>query len=221
MFDWPTLPFENVKPWRRWLAAAVGLLAIVVDLTVFRTPTLGQSWWRAAMGLVVLAAFVGLGGGAAALGLRLRPLPDGRFWWRFSLWAGALAFVMIAVAVAIAAARDTWVLPPIHDAHGLWQFFVGGCVQAPITEELLYFVALCAPFAVLIGPWPTMVLAGVVFGLLHELWDNFAWTHPISGVFKGWVYLRSRCLWLIIAFHAFGNLLALAVYAVQLWMGAE
>lgn len=219
MFDWPELPFTRARTLHRLVALTLGVAAVAVDLTVFRTPTLGGSWWRAAMGAGVLAAFVALGGGARSLGLRLRPLPDRRPWWRALRWLSLAAALMLTVAVVVAVSRGVPVLPPIQNVHGLWLFFVGGCVQAPVTEELLYRAALCAPLAVLLGPRTTLLVSGVVFGVLHELWGNFAWSHPISGAVLAWMYLRSGCLWLPVAFHAFFNLWVLAVYAGQLWLG--
>ena len=221
LFDWPAPPFANAQPWQRWIAAALAATTIALDLTVFRTPSLGQSWWRTVMGLAVLAAFVALGGGPRPLGLRLRPLPDSSFWWRVTLCCSAVSVALLAAAIVLASARGTWVLPPVENTRELWGFFIGGCVHAPITEDLLYHVVLCAPLAMLIGPWPTIVVSAAVFGLLHELWGKFVWIHPCVGALKGWMYLRGRCIWIMIAFHAFFNSWALVVLSVQLCIKAE
>jgi membrane protease YdiL (CAAX protease family) len=221
MFDWPELPFARAAPWRRGVALALGALAVGLDLTVFRTPTLGQSWWRTVMGLAVLAAFVILGGGVQSLGMRGRPLPDGRFWRRAMLCVSAAAGGLLALAVVTASLRDTWVLPPVENARELWHHVVGSCVHAPVTEELLYRVAICAPLAVLVGPRATIVVSGIAFGLLHALWGTFEWTHPLAGVLLGWVYLRSSSVWLVIAIHAFFNIWGLAVLSIQWWLGAS
>ena len=221
LFDWPERPFARARPWQRWLAGAVGMLAVASDLTVLRAPSLGMSLWRPALGLAAMALLVALGGGAGAVGLRLRPLPGGRFWWRTGLSFAGVAAAMLAIAVAVACARGTWVLPPVHDAEALGLFFAGACVHAPITEELLYRVAICAPLALCIGPWATIAVAAVANALLHQLWGTFEPTHLLAGAVAAWAYLRSSCLWLPIALHMFGNGLALAVLAVQFWLGAR
>ena len=186
-----------------------------LDFTVFREEQIAQGPARPVMAAVVLVCFVALGGGVDRLGLRLRPLPNGRFWRRaFGVYLGAC--VALIALVGLAYWIGDW---PLRSAFtGEWRIR-GGCIHAPITEESIYRVALCAPLAAWLGPWKTVVLSGVVFGYLHVLWGNFEWNQPFGGMLNAWAYLRSGRVWVPIALHALSKMLWVAVHAALFYAG--
>jgi uncharacterized protein len=194
-----------------------GTIALAVALAVvalqFQNTVLERPWANGQGGthlIVVLGAIVVMWRLADrdfdTLGLRTRVEPSWRFW--------AVAAALIGLAVGLAGAgyllatgayqrlsfnapdADTW-LARVPDA----------CIYAPVFEELVFRVALCAALVPWIGRWPTVIVSGAIFGLVHITNgvagpDNF-----IAGYFLAWAYLRSESLTVPIALHAAGNLI--------------
>jgi hypothetical protein len=89
-------------------------------------------------------------------------------------------------------------------------------VIAPLVEEPIYRLALCVPLVAIIGYWPTIVVSGAVFALLHHRYGNLSPENALAGLLLGWAYLRSGSLALPILLHSVGNALVfLAVYFVM------
>lgn len=211
--DWPALPFAQ-PGWRRRVALLLGLGAVAMDLTVFRDMALAHGWERPAMGVAVLAMFVALGGGASEVGLRRRPLPSGRYWWRVGLLYASVCALLASVPVAFALLRGEILWDPAPPSGDVGWFVFSACVAAPVNEELIYRVALCAPLATCIGPWATVIVSAALFGYAHVRWDSFHASHLIGGAIEAWVYLRSSCVWMPMLFHAINNGVAVAAYLV-------
>ena len=207
---WPQPAFA--KPgWRRGLAVALGCSVIALDLTMFRDQAVAAGATRPLVGVGVLVAFLALGGGVAELGLRFRPIPSTRYWRRAIVIYCAACVVFIATAGVVCWLRDVPIRSQFAEEREILWFARSACLHAPITEELLYRLALCAPLAAPIGRFATIAVSSAVFSYLHVRWGNFEPTHAVGGAILAWAYLRSGCLWLPIVLHAIGNLFALAV----------
>ncbi|MEM7200205.1 MAG: type II CAAX endopeptidase family protein [Planctomycetota bacterium] len=200
------------------MATVLGLGAVAIDLTVMVDPVLGSHWIRPLMGAVVLVAFVALGGGRAALGLRLVPLPGLRPWRRVMVaWAG-VGVAMIGLVSLASWWNGTPLVSPFRREEEI-AWFARSCLEAPITEELLYRVAVCAPLAAALGRRWTFALSGVLFAYLHFRWNKYQPTHLVTGAVYAWAYLRSSCVWVPIAMHAIGNVLGLTLFIVLFYCG--
>ena len=167
---------------------------------------------RPATALIVLAAFVALGADCRALGLRLRPFPNGRYWLRAFTILGLCALALIGVAAVLCWFSEVPIRSQFSSPYEIFWFATGACLLAPLTEELFYRMALCAPLAARIGPSGTILISSIVFGYLHVRWGNFHWLQILAGAIFAWSYLRSGCLWIPILMHSLGNTLVLLVH---------
>lgn len=96
------------------------------------------------------------------------------------------------------------------------------CVTAPVIEETLYRLALCVPMTALMGPWRTIVVSGVLFGLLHVVYGNPSPENLVGGLFLAWAYLKSGSIAVPVLLHSLGNMVALgSQVAVWYWMNAS
>jgi len=98
-----------------------------------------------------------------------------------------------------------------HDPR-VWPLFYWMCVYAPITEEAIYRFALCTSMAALMGPRAAIVISGVMFAASHVLGGNVGPDNQIAGFVLAWAFLKSGSLAVPLAFHALGNLCALAFH---------
>ena len=86
------------------------------------------------------------------------------------------------------------------------------CVLAPLSEEPIYRIAVCAPLVTLIGRWPTIVVSCILFALIHARYGGLAPDNALAGLLLGWAYLRSGSILVPIALHAIGNALVLGFW---------
>ncbi len=84
------------------------------------------------------------------------------------------------------------------------------CVIAPVSEEVLYRLALGAPAVALIGPRWTIIVGGLIFAGLHSLYGNPSPENMLGGFILTWAFLKSETLIVPIAMHSLGNLCAFA-----------
>jgi membrane protease YdiL (CAAX protease family) len=118
---------------------------------------------------------------------------------------------------------------------GQWvALVIGGCVLAPIFEEVFFRGILMHRWARRWGTPTGVVASSVLFALLHDEWIG----KFIFGVAMCALYLRTRRLWVSIAAHAINNALfivpslsdvlahrkaepeTLAQFRAQWWIGA-
>lgn len=196
------LPGSQLK---QWAMVLVGLGAVALDLCYFTSRA--HDLWRVGLGVLVMALFLVLGGGnLQAIGLRIRPLPSLRYW---LVVVGVLLALSVVLLVAVGIYH--WVAGiPLHSQfrslRDVWWFLEKGCVIAPLSEELIYRLALCTPVLILAGPRTAVLVSCAVFSYLHVRYGNFAPNHVAAGLILAWAYVRSSCLWLPIVLHALGNL---------------
>jgi membrane protease YdiL (CAAX protease family) len=198
---------DGFRSWPTRIAALlVGIAVVLHDLYgEFGEP--GQRLIFGLCGSCVLLALARLD--RASIGLAA-PKPSVRWWLRATVLVGG-AFVVVVIAVAGVLYASGWELPlgtppPLDTA--LWD----GCVVAPLVEEPVYRLALCAPLAAIAGRWPTIIVSGIVFAFLHHRYDVLAPDNALAGLLLGWAYLRSGSILVPIFLHALGN--ALVVVAI-------
>lgn len=77
-------------------------------------------------------------------------------------------------------------------------------VVAPLTEETVCRRWVLGSLLPRWKPWKAIALSGVIFGLMHmNPWQFFY--ASVLGFILGWLYWRTRSLWLCVFVHAFYN----------------
>lgn len=92
------------------------------------------------------------------------------------------------------------------DTQGIFGFLVI-VVAAPILEELIFRGVILDGFLQKYSPAKAIIFSSILFGLVHLNPWQFV-TGLFLGCFIGWVYCRTRSLWLPIIIHASNNLWA-------------
>lgn len=87
-------------------------------------------------------------------------------------------------------------------------------LAAGIGEEMLFRGVLQGVFSHWWGPWPGVLAASVVFGLLHLITPTYAVMATLLGVYLGGCFLASDNLLVVIVAHALYDFVAL-VYLVR------
>jgi membrane protease YdiL (CAAX protease family) len=196
-------------------AAAVAVSIVTVDMVM------------ASQGSVTFLSRVALSCGAAvaygwlagwrwrSLGLSARPEQGWGTWVKVTAKVGAVIALLFG-AVVVAAWASTrveggqpsrWAAVTFPTPSDFWPWMRHACVPTPIAEEGIYRLALCVPFAALIGPRWTIVVSGCVFAALHAAYGNLGVDNAVAGFILGWAFLKSRSLLVPIAWHSLGNLL--------------
>ena len=199
---------------RTWCAVVVALATIGANfcfLLYFTTD--------APIGVVVCVAILLLAllarGDRASLGIVIRLRPSYRYWIKVTLGIGVAIGAVCVVAGVILWAFDVYIpilaLPP----RSIISTLVFLCVFAPIFEEALYRLVLCAPLAVLVGPWWAIFLSGSIFAGLHFVGGNLGPDNFIAGYFFAWVYLKSGSIVTPVVLHSLGNACVVAVWVAN------
>ena len=129
----------------------------------------------------MLAAYLALGADPKALGLRLRPLPNGRYWMPAFILLGGCALALIGFTAVACWFSKVPIRSQFSSLDEIIWFATGACMHAPVTEELFYRMALCAPLVARIGPRATILISSLVFGYLHVRWGNFHLLQVLAG----------------------------------------
>jgi membrane protease YdiL (CAAX protease family) len=157
---------------------------------------------------------------AGTLGLRARPQPSIRYWIVGTLAIGAIVGVICTV-YGVIAYRMGWLdlgQPPRYQSiDDFGRFLWYGCVRAPVLEETVFRLLLCAPIVALAGRWPAIVISGALFAYYHVHWGVPGPDNMSAGFLFAWAYLRSNSLLVPIILHALGNLVVGVVDLLHFW----
>jgi uncharacterized protein len=82
--------------------------------------------------------------------------------------------------------------------------FISIAVLPPLTEELGFRAILFNQLLKLTSGTSTVVVTGILFGLLHFSVISFIWLIP-AGFFFGWVRLRENTIWYGVCCHFLHN----------------
>lgn len=187
------------------LGRCIAMTVVVLNIVQIRY-RLGLD--MALLGLVGLVAVLCLNDGCAKpFGMTLVPRQGWWYWWRlaclFGFWIGLVLVVYAAVWLLLG--KELPVIRTYPSMHA----FVGMCVHAPVTEEVIYRVLLIAAVLPTVGKWSSIVLSGVIFAMAHVLGGNASPENQIAGFMLAWAYLESETIVVPIAMHSGGNLIAL------------
>ena len=148
-------------------------------------------------------------GHAPALGLRPTPIQGWIYWCRLALW--------FAVVIGISAALCTWTWVtcgwelPIHRTPPSVHALIHMCLDAPVSEEIIFRALLTLAVLPTLGERGTIIFGGLVFAALHVLHGNPGPDNQIAGFMLGWAFLKSGTILVPLAMHSTGNLIALGI----------
>ena len=193
-------------------AATIGVLIIAVDFVLiywgyYHTSVQG----RGAIAILGLVAYVRLvDGHLPSIGLRLTPVQGWWYWCRIAFYLG---MILLALGLLVSAIWMIIVgeLPKVHTVQpdAIVPSFIRMCIFTPVLEETTYRLILCVPLAIILGPWLTVVLSGIVFGALHFAYGNPGMDNMLAGFILTWSFLKSGSLAIPVILHSLGNLFIL------------
>jgi membrane protease YdiL (CAAX protease family) len=202
--------------------ASIGIVVATGTVAIDFVMVLGGAWTDANRTLLALLSLSMLlvithdRGRSLGFVLRLRP--------NFLYWVKATAIIGVVIgAFAVVVSVVIWILnvpvewpklPPKYVSSRL----IHMCVVAPLLEETLYRVVLCAPLAAVVGARWTIFLASVIFAGLHFAYGNPGPDNFIAGFFLAWAYLKSGSAVLPIALHSLGNGVVAAFQVFNWWI---
>lgn len=205
--------FERHR-WTVPVGCAVAVTAIGIDLSAAKMYVSDEVRLLIALGAVGLCWIIA-GRDRASLGLTLRPRQPWSYWCRVTLMIGGLMLVPIAIFSALVILLHWQVTIPRTSPDEALSALYRMCISAPVYEEALYRIVLCAPLAAALGGRTTIVVSGVVFGLLHVLYGNPGPDNLVAGFFLAWAYLKSGTIMVPLAWHSLGNSVALACHVIN------
>jgi membrane protease YdiL (CAAX protease family) len=157
--------------------------------------------------------------------LRARQLPKGVF----AGVVGACAVIPLVLAITLlvqGVMKEIGASPP--QEHSLLLVFqqpsvidrllviLSAVILAPLFEELVFRAHLQSAIRrATTYPWVAVVIASVLFALVHEIW----WMMPplfVLAVGLGYVYERTRNIWATIFMHSAFNALSLTVEYISM-----
>lgn len=187
-------------------------LAVALALVGLQFALVGRPWvyhQRGALLVLVLGGVVVLwrlaGRDGASLGLRTDLQPSLRYW---LLGVAVIGLVVGLIVAGYELVSGEYRHLTFHrpDARAWRWDFADLCIFYPAYEELVYRVALCSALVPWIGRWPTVVVSGALFALVHVVYGTAGPDNFVAGYFFAWAYLRSGSVALPMAMHAGGNL---------------
>lgn len=128
--------------------------------------------------------------------------------WMVIGWLGCYAIIMVLLQYL---PQYDWDIEMLSDIGGMMQNPVGiisVCLMAPVVEECVFRGAI---ERVLLDkgwkPWWAIVTSALIFAVFHGNLTQ-GMTALVLGLFMGWVFYRTRNLWLCIFVHLINNTVA-------------
>ncbi len=187
MSEGPQRPQPNL-PTSAMLGVQFGIVVLAVVLAfIFRIDLLG------AMDFSVEAVNGGVIGTIPMLLLG---------WWLFrSNWAWVLELRQL---------MESALIPLFRNAPAGTVFLVS--LLAGVGEELLFRGVIQGGLEGLIGAWPALILASVIFGALHALTRAYFIIATLMGLYLGWIYMETGNLLIPILIHFLYDWIVLRFY---------
>lgn len=87
-----------------------------------------------------------------------------------------------------------------------WLIFATVAISAPLLEEILFRGIILDGFLKNYSPRKAIIWSAIIFGLIHMNPYQFIGA-TLVGILMGWIYWRTRSLWLCILIHFVNNAL--------------
>jgi membrane protease YdiL (CAAX protease family) len=158
-------------------------------------------------------------GDRKTLGLSLVPRQGWLYWVKATAAIGVIVglFVVLATGVLWLVGVEMDTAPRYTDAAQIPRDAWSALVLAPLIEEPIYRVILCAPLVAALGRAPAIVVSGVLFALIHVRYGVGAPTNFAGGFVFAWAFLKSDSLVVPVALHFLGNLVVLVGNIAQFY----
>jgi membrane protease YdiL (CAAX protease family) len=185
--------------------------AVVVLSFIQARYWLGLNW--PLLGLFGLVSVLCLNDGdLPVLGLRLSPIQGWLYWCRLAFWFGIVVGIAVLICTGIWLAF-AWPLP-IQRTQPTMSALIHMCIDAPLSEEIIFRALLTVAVLPTLGVRGTIVFGGVVFAALHVFHGNPGPDNQLAGFMLGWAFLKSRSILVPLAMHSAGNLIALGIQII-------
>ncbi|MDC0308408.1 CPBP family intramembrane metalloprotease [Planctomycetaceae bacterium] len=189
-------------------AVAVAVTTVALDFVCVIQNIDGQV--RISISLLAFALAVYLSDGDhKSLGLRASPVQGWSCWISMSLKIGCAVAVCIIVGFGLWSMLGNELELAFTQPSQAWSKFILMCFVAPTLEEAVYRFVACGLIAAIVGNKRTIVVNGLLFGILHFLYGNPSPENMIGGFFLAWSYLKSETILMPFLLHSIGNFLAL------------
>ncbi|MBI1829955.1 MAG: CPBP family intramembrane metalloprotease [Planctomycetes bacterium] len=156
--------------------------------------------------LILLPVFVN--GDRASIGMTTQGHEEWRSWGRalpaLTVVTGVLAIPGLVAWWSIDGEVAKMLADPWHDP-------LAGFVLYPISEEIIYRMAICSAAAGWFGARPAIAVSGIVFGLMHVAYGVANPVNLVSGFVLAWSFLKSNTILVPITLHSFGNILGAVI----------
>ena len=139
------------------------------------------------------------------LGVTLQPRQGFLYWIKATLLIGLMVALFTVIVLVLFRAFGFTIPNPKLASYFLRDAIIIGCIKAPLLEECLYRVVLCAPLAALVGSRWTIFISGIIFAALHFVYHIPAPDNFIAGYFLAWAFLKSGSILIPVVLHSLGN----------------
>ncbi len=157
----------------------------------------------------------------SAMGIRWPDVRAGREFVSGAIWAAPVILVTIPIAAILGSifpVTPVSPLPPTGETSGFILNLLAGAVVAPIGEEILFRGFATTAWAADLGPRRALIRGALFFAIVHVLTISggtagqalglavigFVSRLPVA-IALGWLFLRSRSIWVPIGLHATFN----------------
>ena len=148
-------------------------------------------------------------GDLSVLGFRLSPVQGWLYWCRLTCWFG------LAIGIAVLACTGIWLAfawpLPIQRTPPTMIALIHMCIDAPLSEEIIFRALLTVAVLPTLGERGTIVFGGVVFAALHVFHGNPGPDNQLAGFMLGWAFLKGKSILVPLAMHSAGNMIALVI----------
>ncbi|MBX2814571.1 MAG: CPBP family intramembrane metalloprotease [Saprospiraceae bacterium] len=137
--------------------------------------------------------------------------------WSNRLWVPSLIALLLTMAVSFFFGEMITQLPNYEemlDSYGNLfgqikpiYLLLGGVLIGPICEELIFRGVILKEFLRHHPPATAIVFSALIFGVIHGIAIQVIYAFFL-GLVLGWIYYRTRSLWLCFALHIINNALA-------------
>jgi len=95
----------------------------------------------------------------------------------------------------------------------LWDMILSTCIFAPLMEEFLCRGMMLRGMLPRMAPWKAIAWSAFLFAFMHlNPWQSIP--AFLIGLFLGWIYWRTHCLWATIFLHFFNNAISTVISRV-------
>lgn len=114
---------------------------------------------------------------------------------------------------------ETALVPLFRNAPAGTVFLVS--LLAGVGEELLFRGVIQGGLTGPLGPWPALILASLLFGVMHALTRAYFIIATLMGFYLGWIYLRTGNLLIPILIHFLYDWVVLRYYLARQTPGGK